>query len=179
MGRDDRRSRHRGNNRDRQDRSKSRSRKSNDTPKKKKTLGDHAFYVGSAKNASDCVTNSNYIINYIQKEYSEGLDIADALREGKDYDFTTDAPKLKISEKTDAKELASETAQFQREFDIDYKNFSVRKEIYRKNKGKASALFWDRCSLGMRSKLHARDDFDIIKNDPIVEYRHQGTFNEL
>ena len=66
----------------------------------KKTLADHVYYVGSAKNASEYVTNTNFILNHIiELNLEEGLDIATALRDGKEFDFSTLGPKLQLSDK--------------------------------------------------------------------------------
>ena len=49
-------------------------------PKKKKTLEDHYFYVGSSKQASDFETTYTFLLNYIKRTYDRGNDIAEALR---------------------------------------------------------------------------------------------------
>ena len=103
-------------------RSKSASRKSSTSSseeKTKKTLGDHIYYVGSAKNASDCITNTNFILNHIELTFSEGLDIAQALKDGKEYDFNAIKPKLEASTIDPDKDQAGydlETEQLKLEF---------------------------------------------------------------
>ena len=44
-----------------------------------KSLSDHVYYIGSAKQASDYVTVTNYLINCIRQQYDHGEDIANAL----------------------------------------------------------------------------------------------------
>ena len=77
---------------------------SSTTKTKEKTLAHHIFRVGSVKNASEFVTNSKFIINYIQKEYHEGYDIAQALRESKHTDLETNRPVMQHSVKEDKNE---------------------------------------------------------------------------
>ena len=55
------------------------SRKNNNTTKPKTRLEDHIYHVGSAQQASDYVTNTNFIVNYIKKTYDMGGDIGQAL----------------------------------------------------------------------------------------------------
>ena len=153
------------------DRSRSRSSKRKfDAPKKKKHLSDHIYNVGSSKNASDCVTNTNFIINHVQKTYDEGLDIATAMRKAVDFDFSSVQPVYQVSSvdpTQDQEKCDQETAQFDKQFDIEFKAFTARRETYRKNKGSAAALLWSQCSSGMKAKLQARDDFDDIEHDPV------------
>ena len=48
--------------------------------KKKKTIEDYFFYVGSSKQASDFETTSEFLINHVKKTFDRGNDIAEALR---------------------------------------------------------------------------------------------------
>ena len=48
--------------------------------KKKKTLTDYTFYLGSAKQASDYEITVEYVINHIKKTYEFGNDIGTALK---------------------------------------------------------------------------------------------------
>ena len=146
------------------------SNKGKDTPKSKKTLADHMYYVGSTTNASDCVVNTNFILNYIELEFPEGLDIATALKNGEDYDFDAERPMLQTSEADPDKEKAKyerEKEQFQLEFNVKFDRFHKREEQYRINKNAAAALFWKQCSSGMGAKLQARTDFKAIEKKPI------------
>lgn len=47
---------------------------------KKKGLEDYFFYVGSSKQVLDYKITSEFILNHIKKEFSQGNDIAEALR---------------------------------------------------------------------------------------------------
>ena len=64
-------------------------------PKERKVLSDYIYYIGSAYKASDYTLITSYIINHIRKTY--GGDIADALEQKRDFDFTPEMPILQTS----------------------------------------------------------------------------------
>ena len=47
--------------------------------RRKKTINDYFYYVGSTKQASDYEATNKFIINCIQKTFTNGRDIATAL----------------------------------------------------------------------------------------------------
>ena len=69
-------------------------------------MGDYVYHIGSAKQASDYVTVTNYIINYIRRTLPKGKDIARALETEMELDLDSLAPVMKVSTKTDAEEKA-------------------------------------------------------------------------
>ena len=69
---------------------------------KRKTLADHIYYVGSAKQASDYVTVTNFIVNHVRRTFDKGDDIARALEDEVTYDLDQFAPTLRTSTKTEA-----------------------------------------------------------------------------
>ena len=88
-----------------------RQRSSKETPKKKETLGDHYFYVGSSKQASDFETTFNLLVNYIKRTYVRGNDVAEALRNMEKPDTNNWKPKLLISKNPDTDEKKREDKQ--------------------------------------------------------------------
>ena len=68
-----------------------------DVPKKKTTLAEHVCHIGSAKNASDYITVTNFLINYIEKEYIDAGDLGQALRKGVEPDWKSLRPMLEIT----------------------------------------------------------------------------------
>ena len=135
--------------------------------KKKKTIEDYVFYVGSAKQASDCTTTTEYIINHIKKEYDNGLDVANALDELNTPDMDKWKPTMEVSTKTGA-EKAAEDRQLEIEFKELFNEYRRRVKTCEGNTIKAYGLLWERCSLGMKNKLLERKDFGTkIKNQPI------------
>ena len=100
----------------------------NTTTARKKTLADHQYYVGSAKQASDYVTVTNFIINYIRKTFKKGEDSALALEKFEEYDFTTEAPTMKTSSITDKVTKDKEDRQYEKQFEIEYAAHNDRVE---------------------------------------------------
>ena len=138
------------------------------TKSKPKTLADHQYYVGSAKQATDYVTVTNFIINYIKKNYNRGEDIAKALEDLQEVDFTNDAPVARVSTKSDDAAKAAENQQFLKQYEVEYTKFFERKEQYASNKVKATALLWGQCNSTMRSKIQSRTNYETdIKDNPI------------
>ena len=127
----------------------------NEEVKSKKTLNDHIYRVGSARNASECVTNTKFILNHIELTFEEGLDIATAIRNGEEYDFDSIKPALQTSSVNKDQDVASkilydtEMEQFKLEFKIKYEKYNGRINQYRRNKTSAAALLSKQCSSGM------------------------------
>jgi hypothetical protein len=63
----------------------------------KKTLADQVYLNGSAKQAADYQTTTDYIINHIIKTYKFRSDIVFALKHHKPYDMNKHKPKLQSS----------------------------------------------------------------------------------
>ena len=141
---------------------------SSSTTTKKKSMSDYVYYIGSARQASDYVTVTNYIINYIRRTYDKGNDIATALEKLEEVDFTSREPQLKISKKTDQAEKAREDKQFEKQYEIEYTEFNKTKNKYEDNKCAADALLWNQCTNTMKAKIQARKDYtSTVKGNPI------------
>ena len=54
----------------------------------RKTVHDYVYYIGSAKQASDFVIVTKYLLNHIRKTYTFGDDVADALEKEKIWTLT-------------------------------------------------------------------------------------------
>ena len=76
---------------------KNKNKDQKNTPKRK-TLADHIYHVGSAKQASDYVTVTNFIVNYVRRTFDKGDDIARALEDEATYDLDQFAPTLQVSD---------------------------------------------------------------------------------
>ena len=102
----------------------------------RKTLADHVYSIGSAKQASDYSVITQFIINYIRKTFDNGSDIGDALE--KRADITFEAPTLKaVSTATTNAELeAKQNEILYRALVVQY---VMRVDKYMENKGKAFA----------------------------------------
>jgi hypothetical protein len=145
------------------------STKSSGMPKKeiKKSVNDYYYYLGSAKQASDYEMTTEFLINYIKKTFDYRSDIGRALKELKEVDTDPWKPTLNHSSDTDAAIQAIQNKQFEMEFKADYDAYRKRVLALENNKTKAYALFWERCTKGMKNKLESRVDFDTLENDPI------------
>ena len=138
---------------------------SNNKSTARKTLADHVYSIGSAKQASDYSVITQFIINHIRKSFEFGDDIGDALENWKDVEL--DPPKLKpVSKYSENKEL--EERQNEYLFKAQIAAFVAREEKYIANKGKGYALIYGQCNKPLQHKLQARKDFESeIKGDLI------------
>ena len=137
-------------------------------PKKKKTLEDHYFYVGSSKQASDFETTYTFLLNYIKRTYDRGNDIAEALRKMEVPDTKLWKPSLQVSLSSDADEEKRENRQYELDYKAEYDEFMKRKRAFEENSYKAYAEIWARCNKAMQGKIESRKDYDSeIYNKPI------------
>ena len=134
----------------------------------KKTLSDYNYYLGSAKQASDYETTTQYIINHVKKTFDYGNDIGQALMNLVLPDIDFWRPDLRASTLTDDAAKATENEKFKMEFQYDYEEFRKRTITLDNNKTKAYALIWERCNKGMKNKIESRTDFATIQDDPIL-----------
>ena len=134
----------------------------------KKTLADHVYTVGSAKQASEYQTNTKFILNHIAITFKEGHDIATALKERTEMNFSTLMPQMKQSESTDKTVKAIEQEQFKILYQAEIKAYVERQECYRANKSTAYALIWKQCNKALQAKLQTRTDFNsTVEGNPI------------
>ena len=91
----------RGGGRGGQQKSKSTS-KDKVVEKKKKTITDYTYYMGSAKQASDFETTTQFVINHIKKTYEYGNDIGTALKLLEPMQSKFAKPVLAVSSAADA-----------------------------------------------------------------------------
>ena len=139
--------------------------KNNSKTTVRKTLANHGYSIGSAKQANDYSVITQFIINHIRKSFDFGDNIGDALESRKEVEL--DPPKLKpVSKDSADKEL--ETRQSEYLFKAQIASFVSREEKYIVNKGKAFALIYGQCNKALQHKLQAGKDFEeVIKGDPI------------
>lgn len=143
--------------------------KSNDQPKERKVLADYVFRLGTSKQASEFDLVSQYIINHIRKEYTNGDDIGDALEDRKDVDLNGFKPRLELSQNQDDIERDKEDQENEKIFEAQVRVFVQRKAVYETNKRKAFALIYEQCHKTLQAKLKARTNYDQeIKGNPIA-----------
>ena len=136
--------------------------------RKKKTIEDYFFYVGSSKQASDYEITAEFVINHIKMTFDRGNDIAESLKEESSCDTDAWKPALKTSNKSNADEKARENKQFELEYKAELDEAMKRKRTYQDNEYKAYALIWQRCAKAMQNRLLQRKDYQsTIYNNPI------------
>jgi hypothetical protein len=137
-------------------------------PKKKKSIEDYFFYVGSSKQASDFETTSEFLVNYVKKTFDRGNDVAEALRVLEPCNTDLWKPSLAFSIESDTTLKAQENRQYELEYKADLDEFMRRRRAYNDNLFKAYALIWERCAKAMQNKIMAQSDFESkIYNNPI------------
>ena len=136
--------------------------------KKKKTLEDYWFYVGSDKQASDFETTYDFMVNYIKRTYTRGNDIAETLRTLIEPETDLWKPSLQVSLSSDEDEKKGENRQYELDYKAEYDEYMKRKREFVENKYKSYAELWARCNRTMQAKLEARTDYESeVYNNPI------------
>ena len=136
--------------------------------KQRKQLEDYVYYIGSAKQASDAIVVTKYLINHIRETYTHGDDVASTLETKQPFDFDSIMPVLKMSIAATDTVKERENKQYEMLYTAEINNFVERKALYDSNMGNAYALLFGRCNKAMQNKIQSRTDFESnIKNDPI------------
>ena len=99
----------------------------NQSFKKKKSIDDYVYYVGSARQASDYEITTEFVINHIRKTYTDGEDIATALETLQDIDVKNWKPTIETSLELDDQIRATEQKQFDMEYKMEYDDYMKRK----------------------------------------------------
>jgi hypothetical protein len=134
----------------------------------KKTLSDNVYYLGSAKQAADYETTTEFLINYIKKTFNFGNDIATALEDLEEFDVMKHKPVLFYSDSDDEDLKKAENRQYEMEFQAELEAFIKRKQMLEINMSKAYAFLWEQCSKGMQNKIEGRSDYKSdVKGNPI------------
>jgi hypothetical protein len=142
--------------------------KSEEQPKERKVLADYIFCLGLAKQASDYGLVSQFIINHIQKEFTNGDDIGDALEDKQEVDLDAHRPSITMSQAQDVVTRDKEDQESEKIFEVQVRVFVARQAMYTTNKRKAFTLICEQCHKTLQSKLKARANYDTeIKGDPI------------
>jgi hypothetical protein len=105
--------------------------------KKKKTIEEYYFYVGSSKQASDFETTSEFLVNHVKKTFDRGNDIAEALRKLQPLNTDSWKPSLSFSTNADATIAKQEDRQNEMIFKSDLDEYMKKKRTYENNLFKA------------------------------------------
>ncbi|MGL5935619.1 MAG: hypothetical protein ACRCZI_08340, partial [Cetobacterium sp.] len=125
------------------------------------------FTIGSSKAASDFPVILQYIINHLRITLTRGEDVAQALEDRTEFDFSQSRPKLEKSIETDQDRKAHEEKELQAIFNAEISDFVKRKAQYQANLTNAYGTIFGQCSKALQQKLQERTDWATIKSDPI------------
>jgi hypothetical protein len=134
----------------------------------KKSITDCNYYNGLAKQASEFEVTTEYLLNYIREQFEFGNDIAKAIDNQQPVNTKIWKPSLQKSQNEDLEIKDNKNEEFKMEFQAALQTYQKCQSLYESNTIKAYALFWGRCTKGMRNKIKARTDYRTkIKNNPI------------
>lgn len=110
----------------------------------------------------------DHIIQYIQKTYQQGFNIAKTLRDLNKIDYNTIQPARTVSQETDESLQLDE----QDSFDILYKakidDWVQRKNQYKDNLKRSYAVIFGYCSKVMQNRLETHVNYETkIRDDPV------------
>ena len=116
-------------------------------------LQGKTFYIGSTKQADNYNQTLEAILDYIMREYTNGMDVREALESMEEKDFSVEMPKIMT---LDDKATAEEKKSAEKLHDIELKLFVERKDKYRINMVKSYGLIWGQCTKALKNKIEAR-----------------------
>ena len=123
---------------------------------------------GKAQSATYATVKES-VIQYIQKTYKDGNDVAQSLKDGEVFDLTKVEPVRAISTEKDEAMAVLEQGGFDIKYQEELRRFLDRKDNLRQNLIKAYALiFTSYCNRTMQSRIEEHPDFESkIENNPI------------
>lgn len=136
--------------------------------KKKKTLADYVYYVGSSTQASDYKSTTDYLINHIREKSLYSNDVGDTLEDQEMIDTDDWKPTLERSTNSDPEDRETENKQYLANYKIEYAEYRDRLKTYENNLASAYSTLWEHCSKTMQTRIKAMASFDArIKKNPI------------
>ena len=122
-------------------------------------LGNNVHFIGDARQADNCTKVTEAILNHIQRNFTHGVDIRQALEDEADMDFVDLMPTAPPSATTSSGDgttvpAMDEVAKMISQSEV--KHFVERKTKHQDNLNKAFALILGQCTLGLKvlSDLH-------------------------
>ena len=125
--------------------------------------------VGSQQQSVTYDTVKDHIVQYVQKTYKNGIDIAESLEKESMKDLTTMSPTRQVSSKTDADEKKVEQDGYDIVYKVEIQEHLKRVQQLEENKTKTYALVYSTyCNRVMQLRVEEHVDYESkIKNDPI------------
>ena len=109
-------------------------------------------HVQGKPQAATYATVKNTVIQFIQKTFKDGNDIAQSLKDGKVYNLSKEEPEREISKAMDVTKATLEQACFDIKYQEELRHFYDRKDNLRQGLTKAYALiFSNYCNKTVKS----------------------------
>ena len=125
--------------------------------------------IGRERQTVTYETVKDHIVQYVQKTYKCGQDIAVSLRDLQKKDLNPTAPIRGISSETDANANAREQAGMDIVYQAELERYLDRKDTLEQNLNKAFALIYSTyCNKVMQNRIEEHPDYEtIIRDNPI------------
>ena len=108
------------------------------------------------------------MIEYVQRTYKYGQDVAISLREMELIDMNEKRPTMYSSESTDPDERQLENEGLKINYQAEVTRFIERRDLLEQNMFKTYSLIMSTyCTSLMRSRIESHAEFDDLKDDPI------------
>ena len=134
----------------------------------KKNLSECMYYLGSARQAADYESTTEFLINHIKQTFEFGNDVGTALERLEEFNIDEYKPTLNTSDNDDERARIVEDRQFEIEFKAKFDAYMKRQQALESNMTKAYAFMWSQCSRAMQNKIEARSESLLeIKGNPI------------
>ena len=136
--------------------------------RRKCSIDDYIFYLGTSKQASDFKVSSEFILNYIKRTFKRGNDTAESLQTVSKIDMQECRPQLETSKSKSTTIKEVENKQFELEFKAKLQESIKCTTVYEENLYKAYTFLWEKCSKRMQNKIASCKDYEKrIYNNPI------------
>ena len=135
----------------------------------KKTLSDYVYHVGMAKNASEFIEVTEYLMTHIRAEFKQGHYVAKALTKREQFDFSAEEPILRESTKKSEAIRARENRQYMEVFKNELDRFGKMKDQYKDSMLQAYGFLYKQCSPALQEELKGRTNFKSDIEDNAIE----------
>ena len=122
----------------------------------------------TGKKTATFETVKQHLIEYVQRTYKYGQDVAISLREMELIDMNEKRPTMYSSESTDPDERQLENEGLKISYQAEVTRFIERRDLLEQNMFKTYSLIMSTyCTSLMRSRIESHAEFDDLKDDPI------------
>ena len=131
-------------------------------------MGNNVYTYNEARQAERYTKTTDSIEKYIQREYTHGQDIVDALSKGSHLDHNSYKPEENVKKESTGT-VTPLTRLEEMILSGEVKNYLMRKVKYTDNCNKTYGLILGQCTQGVKNKLESEQCWDTIhaQHDPI------------